>query len=728
MTVAPEAQERQVRGAELGERAPVALDLGGRIGSAAVEAVEARCQAERCDQVRAAEGLEAARIAGRYPAQLVQLEELRAREVERPRACAAHELGVERHRRGSGREQQYGRRLRAQRLGHEVGRAHGHGLGVGQALELHRGEEDTRRRRRLQVFLARDRRSARLARYGRAFALCPRNPVAPMPRLLVALALLLAPRIAQAEPQADDAARIVPAEAAVLVRLESARALDELVHAFAPITGADAARFELQVWLDSLASDEQAPDARPRLDPERPLYFALTLDPAGGPSWTVAAPVVNGQPFQLHATFGASTSQVVGSYAALTSRPVFEASTAASALFAGLHPGLVSVRIDLAKLIATFRPLIEMGLAQAEGALDQLPAGDMPFDVQPLLEVYLEGARALLDSARTLDLALERRGERLTLAGTFTEEAERLGEVAQADVGPLLGLLDPASPVQFAFNGKWTDSLVLVEDFVDAAFQVYPEPLRTDMQRLFAQQRALDPLLAPGAVASFDLGPAGMRAGYFLRTREPEQLMSALEALMRTLDHEGGLVRIGAAERLLVDGLEARVLPAEIRYEALQSLLTQASPDGAVGEPEKLHELQKLREGLQAIYGERMRMALAARGDLVAVCVAPNDSELRAALARLAAPALPDARLVALAERIEPGALGLAYQLDFGRFAGRLADAMQVLVPEALLFPDLDASLGFFGSLRGGTWSGGMTLSLAELAEFARAVGALRGR
>jgi hypothetical protein len=524
-----------------------------------------------------------------------------------------------------------------------------------------------------------------------------------------------------AAAQTDDVARILPADAAVLVRLESGQSWNDLAHALAPLVGEGAAGFDMQKTLDGMASDEADPATLPRLDPARPLFLAVTFDPGSGPGLTFAVPVSNGQPFRIHETFGTTKSTVVGNYAAITTLPEFVPSPTPNVHLAALRPGLVSVRVDLGALIATFRPLIEMGLAQAEAALDELPSEGMSFDFEPMMEAYLDAARDLLDSARTLDLALERSGEELSFRGDYTEAAERMPAGARADVGPMLGLLDPTSPVQVAFNGTWTDSLELFGDFVDAALDVYPEPLRSDMGRLLDQQRALGPLLAPGMVASFDLGPAGLRADYFLRASEPERLAAALEELMRTMDHEGGLVRVGAAERLVVDELEARVLPVEIRYESLEVMLAHVDP-GAVEEAEVDEAFRRMREGLQAIYGERLRLALAWRGDVVGVCVAANDSELRVALARLTAPALPDPRLPALLANVEAGATGFAYHIDFGRIAGRLAAAMQALTPETVAFPDLDASLDFWGSLHGSTWSGGTMLSLAELTEFARSV------
>lgn len=544
--------------------------------------------------------------------------------------------------------------------------------------------------------------------------------------LAVAPLALLAftPSSALLPAQGDDVARIMPADAAVLLRLESAQAWDDLMRAFAPLAGEGVELFELQRTLDGMASAEADPATLPRLDPARPLFAAVSFDPASGPTLTFAVPVTNGQAFSIDETFGPTTSTLVGSYAAVTNAPEFVPSTAPNPALAALRPGLMSLHVDLAQIIATLRPLIEMGLAQAEGALDQIPSEDMPFDIQPMMEVYLEMARDLIDSARVLDLALEHEGEQVSMRMAYTDSEERAPAAVLEDMGPMIGLMDPASPVQIAFNGKWTEYLSSFEDLIDASLEMYPEPLRSDMRRILEQQQNIGALLAPGLVSSFDMGPAGMRGAYYARATDPEKLLAALEQMLRSLDHEDGMVRLGASESLAIEGVEARSFSLEMRYESLLELFAQAAPEA--GEVQEA-ELAEMREALQALYGENLRMALARRGEIVALCVGASESDLRADLARLGAPAQPDPRMTALIQELEPGAMGFAYHADFGRFIGRMTEAMQALSPAAV-FPELDAAMDFWGSMRGASWSAGMRMDLAELIGFVREMETLEGK
>jgi hypothetical protein len=523
--------------------------------------------------------------------------------------------------------------------------------------------------------------------------------------------------------QENDAAWLVPPDSTILVRLESTRAWNELVRAFAPLAGDAAAQHDLQLLLDAMAVPAR-PGARsvpPRLDPARPLFFALTLDPSAGQFVTLVAPVVNGQPFRFQPTLGPTTNVVRGSYTGVSNRPGYAANTAPSALVAGLRPGLVSVHVELATLVAAYRPLVDMGLGQFETMLDQAPADDeVGLDVEPLMEAYLGAARALVDGAEALDLALARRGDELDLCFDYRQREERAPAAATADVTPLLGFLDPACSLRMVLNGKATDYLALFEEFTESVIGVYPEPLQSDVRRMVALVDELDPLLLPGLAAGFDFGAHGMHGTYVVRSAQPGDFQARIEEFLRTLDHDGGLLRVGEAEPIVAGGVEARVLSLEVQHEVLLSAVAEMSaPSGGLA-PEAE---QEFRATMETLYGRDLRLALVPRGELVALVLAGDEAELRADVARLATPAAADAKLARLLAKVEGGRLGFAYQLDFGRWMGQMFGALQGVLPApGVAFPDRSASVGFWGSSGGRTWSGGTTLDLSELIGFVQAM------
>lgn len=535
-----------------------------------------------------------------------------------------------------------------------------------------------------------------------------------MPLPLTGLVLAL---VSLAPPAQDAAAtRFIPPDAALLIRFESAQAWNQFVHAFAPLVP-DAATYDLQGMFDEMASAEarEHPATLAKLDPTRPLYVAFSFEAGGEPGMTLLAPSANDQPFQFDPSFGPTTSRIEGGYTVVTNRPAVTTHDGSGAALAALRPGLVSLHVDLANLIATYRPLIDMGLRQAEMMMDEVPGAEMTFDLQPLMEAYLDLARGLLDAAEGLDLALVRNGEELALRFDYTEKSARPFARSAGDVGPLLGFIDPAASIQMAYGGKWTEYFLLFEDFLEGVLAIYPEPLRADLERLFTLQKALDPLLAPGAAMGVGFGAGGPQGSYVMRSTDPEALVSAIEGLVRALDHEGGFVRIGAVETLAVEGLAARVLPVEFHFESLTHLF--AGLGGT--EPPPPEALQGMVDTLAALYGRSLRIALATAGERVLVVFDREDAGLRAGLARLTAPATPSPKLLALLARIEPGTVGFAYHFDIGQAMGQAFEAVRDVFPAQSL-PPAGFSLGSWMAVRDRTWSGGMVLRIDDLIRYAQ--------
>ncbi|HEX6884046.1 MAG TPA: hypothetical protein VF530_11760 [Planctomycetota bacterium] len=544
----------------------------------------------------------------------------------------------------------------------------------------------------------------------------------------LSLALVLSPSVPVLR-QEDPVAPLLPTDTAVLVRIESARAWDELVRELLE-GGDEASAYEgLQGLLDSMAESEVAPEERARLDLDAPLHLAVSFT-GGSNAVTLVAPVVNARPLRIHGEIlSAPRSSLHGNLAVVTNHAEEPGHPSTTPLLAQLPPGLLSARVDLATILATFRPLIDMGLQQAEMAIDSLPQGG-PFDLEPLFEAYLDAARDFLDSALALDVVLERDGDELTVRITYTQRTER-APAQTGDPAPLLACIDADSTGQVAFTGRAGDAYRQFGDLAEAALSMYPQPLRGDLERMVDLQLELDALMEPGIAASFDFGEQGMRACYVLRSSQPEELIGRFVELMRSLDHEGGLVRVGAASALEVDGLQAQVLPLEIQFASMMSAFQSMQPDvDATGGELDAEARQELEDMFGTLYGHDLRLALAHAGPLVLVSLANDEEVLRRDLGRLRAPGTPSPRMQRLLARIEPGAMGVAYHIELGRGLARMLEAFRTLAPdeEPISFTPTDAALGFFISQSGARWSFGAQLQLSELRELGRALAELEDR
>lgn len=524
-------------------------------------------------------------------------------------------------------------------------------------------------------------------------------------------------------PAGDAAARLVPDDAVALVRIESLAALAGLANAFQQLEG------EVEPYTPArILADLPYPGPAENVDPARPVYFALAFtsdQPAPGMTWIV--PLRAGVPHGIDNSEGVLTLHAEGDYLAVTDRPGAARPGAPSPLVAALVPGVAALHLDLAALVARFRPLLDTGLRQAETMVASLPRDEsLSFDPEAIFEWYLELARDTLASAEALDLALAHQGDALTLRGRYLVK-EGSVQVAPlyttVPLAPLAGWLDPEHPVQVLMNASPGDFLAQFEGLTEMALEIYPEPFRGDVERALELQRGLRDAFAPGLAIGTDFTTEGVHLYYVLRAKEPARVSAGIEEMVRAFDHGDGMVAVGAAERLAVAGFEGRVLPVELRHEAMQALLAGAGAEP----PEELG--REVEQAMDTLYGRNLRLAIATRGELVALVLANNDSLVRADLERLARPALPASKVLALAEEIPAGAFGLVQHFDFGRTMGRMMAAMRGVMDLPFgVFPELDFSFDLWGAVAEREYTGGARMDLAELLAFAKALREFEGK
>ena len=521
--------------------------------------------------------------------------------------------------------------------------------------------------------------------------------------------------------QTPSPAALVPADATVLVRFESLQRLADLAAAFGELSpDATPAAGEFLPLL-------QYPGAAAAVDPAQPVFISVSFSPElPAPSLAWIVPLLPGAEAGIDNTEGVLSLHQEGNYLAVHARPGVERPGAPSALVAALEPGIVSVHVDLARLVELFRPLIDMGLRQGEMELASMESGeDVPFDPEEMFEWFFDKAHETVDSAEALDLALGRKGSLLELRGRYRVKAgsaQVFGPVSTVPLASLAGHLDPTHPLQLVASGTWNDFMRPMADLVDVALEAYPEPLATDLGHVLELQRALSDVLLPGIAVSGDFTEEGIHVVYVLRAKDSARVMAGIQDMVLALDGGDGMIAVGPAEPLSVGGFEGRVLPVDMRIGAVQALA--ASSVGA-SEPEA-EELARMEEALHTIYGRHLRLALASRGEYVVMVLANNDALLRDDLARLAKPALPAAKMLDLAEQVPAGSLGVAYHLDFGRMMSRMMSAMSGLLdqPVPLLF-DQEFSLDTWGGALDREYVGGVRLDIAELIAFGQKMASL---
>lgn len=517
------------------------------------------------------------------------------------------------------------------------------------------------------------------------------------------------------DPAASDVARLVPADAFLTVRVESAERLHGLAVRLASlgdqVLPADAV---------ALLSEMDVPGDVAQIDLARPAFVALSLG-GGSVVPTFVVPARDAQAYAsslaAEATFA---SAVQGAYVGVSLRPGYAAAGAANPMVAALRPGLVSARVDLSTLIRTFRPMIEMGLGQVEMMMDQMPMDQAAgMDMGAMLEVYVDGLWAFVDSADQLDLVLDFDGKLLQQRSWLSTLPEspmaELGGSESYDLRPAAGWFDPAAGFSMLMA---CDMAKLLERFgptLDMLVDAYPAELSGVLKRYMEAYRPVLPLMGPVVAASGDFGAGGMRIAYGLFSPEPaklsEEMRVQLAAMASSATAEA--FSIGAPEEIEIAG--GRALRTRVSFD-IASLSAGLAPGGEA-DPEGLGQFQAM---MQAFYGAGgLQMVWRPLSDRLVMALGGDDAFAAATLvAKPRAFASLPPELRAAVESASGGSLALVYRIDYARilsgmapmFAGMGMDELDVLSGTDLRLP-----VTVWMSVAGPTWSAGAGVDIDQL-------------
>lgn len=532
--------------------------------------------------------------------------------------------------------------------------------------------------------------------------------------LLLSALLPLPASLAQGS-EAAEAARLVPADAFLAVRVESAERFHALAVRFARMGGDD-----VPADAAALLAEMDVPGDLAQIDAARPAYLALSL--GGAP--VVATFVVPARDAQAYATSLAGdatlSTAVLGSYVGVSMRPGYAAEAQASALAGALRPGLLTARVDLATLIRTFRPMIEMGLEQVEMMMDQMAEQqqDTPMDMGALLEVYVDGLWAFVDSADQLDLALDFDGrvlhQRASLSTLADSPLARLGGEGSYDLRPAACWIDPQAGFSMVMACDLAKTMERFGPALDTILGAYPAEFGAEMKRMLDAYRPLLPLMGPLTAASGDFAPGGMRMSYDFLCPDPAKLSAELRTQLGQLSASATseTFSITAPEEVELGG--SKSLRARLKFDVagLTETMTEGELDAA--------ELVPLQSMMTAIYGDgTMQMVWRPTADRLALALGGDDAFAASALAAKprAFDSLPP-ELRAAVESASGGALGLVYRIDYARILSDMApmfESMGMDEFDALEGTNLRMPVTFWMGTAGTTWSGGAGLDVDQL-------------
>lgn len=245
-------------------------------------------------------------------------------------------------------------------------------------------------------------------------------------RLAAGLVLLLLAAPAAAGSDSDTLAALLPCDVVMTFHAPTIRGLDDALAAACELAGEPVR--DHAVLMDMISSP--ALDAlTDRLDPDGPLCLALgTPNPFGGGAQTVTAVFrTDLSPEETEAALAGLAADPslsgrvgAGGLVAVSTDPDYVPCGGMADLVADLPADDLSLRMDLAAIVAALRPMVEYGLgAMAATAAQPADPGADPPVAPPLTpaqaEALGEAVHGLMDSLDRLDVGLDVSGDEARL-------------------------------------------------------------------------------------------------------------------------------------------------------------------------------------------------------------------------------------------------------------------------------------------------------------------------
>ena len=566
--------------------------------------------------------------------------------------------------------------------------------------------------------------------------------VRPHPRFALQEA---APKV-QAPGDADDEfARLVPSDACVVVRARSLQSVYDTVREVAHSIDKSADLGSIQALIARL--DGRIDVTQIALD--RPVGLAMTLDAQGANTITAIVPAVDARALAASFVIPAEKARVLaeGRFVVITDFPGYSPADKPSPNASGMAPGDITVRVDAAKLIAMFRPVIDQTLDSFERAFAS-GAGRPPsaFGVSAILERYVSWARTLVDSAETLDFAASNNAGTLAFSGALTCRAGSamatwLGG-AKLDLARASRLLDPGAALQYVIAGDMPKLCASVTSILAAIADKAPEDMRDSLGDALHSFDALGAQLGSSVVTNGDWTADGLRGCAYVQAKDPAALLASYLAL---LDHDvlarsGCQVRIGPDVELA--GVKWKSVQIKFDAEAWARLTggsAESDEDGETGEggEEKVEpaevDVHVLQEAIDRLYGAQgMQLALAPKADQLVVLFGIDEARARAALARVdAKTAALDPALAAAIARVDKSNGALVMRFDYGTLVEQTLGLLHG-IGGSTDFVDALAGLHLpvttWAAIDGRVWKAGLTVRIDDIGRCAAAIEQSFGR
>ncbi|MFB3065331.1 MAG: hypothetical protein ACE10D_02355 [Planctomycetota bacterium] len=433
----------------------------------------------------------------------------------------------------------------------------------------------------------------------------------------------------EAQSVPDELARLVPADTMMLLYIPSLARAEAGVQAIAKAI--DPAAEPPNVAGDMLGDLGVPLDL---VDPERPIAFAMsTPSPGEMPSPTVVLPIVDAG--RVRKEFApknpASNLTVFESYAVISTKADYKPAARPARVMTSIPKGDFVLRLDLATVLAKFRPFLELAMMQQQRAAPP-PNEAFSEGYRAGQELGMKWVRSWMDSAESMDLSATVSGTDIDLDVAFTvkEGSPMHGSPVKAASGlSALARLLPASndPVVCLVRIDRES----IEDFMDPLLASI-STLASENEKEFAAEfsgrlHEVVKTMGTHVAASMGFSEKSPEMTLVLQPDDPAAFAKLLEEMLRSAIEHGESAELVSTSEVKVDDVTVHRLDMRITDKS-----PRAVPVSGGKSKERVTELYVA----PAVVGERIVLVVGQSDERIeaAVRAAKGEGKLPEAAAK----------------------------------------------------------------------------------------------
>lgn len=518
--------------------------------------------------------------------------------------------------------------------------------------------------------------------------------------------MLLAPSVALGQ---SDLEALIPQDAFFVARASSLGQLEDvsvaLAEAFAAVETAPSLTDGFLGHLTSLRKD-------------LPAAFAVSLR-GGEMITTLILPTSDaaGMRAQVDAAPDSATPIIRGAYVGFCDGSEYKGGGAA--FMRGFPAGTLAMRLDVAKLIEVYGPMIEMGLDQARMMIDE-GLGAVPdtgMEMEAIMDLYFDAIDNFLLSAQILDVSTNLTDGEWTLEGALQVGPKspmgRLASDTRCDLTSMArSIQGEGNVVSFVTGFNYGEVMEGYMELMDEIMSIYPEEMRAPLTGIMKAYSESLKDAGPSMGGAFNMD-GGMNFTYVMEATQPESVVADMRSIYSNKDWQNEMFNFDAPSDLTIDGVAG--FQSRMHMD-VQALVTEGLND------------QNLKPFMDAIYGpDGLPVWIGSTEKHLVITGGSNLNNRQQTLQRIKQPSAS----------LSPGmdwalkAMGtstpsMAMEMDIVAALRQLAPTLGSMGSAIPTLPeDLPSSATFteYFVIDGPVWRGGLRLPLKPWAEFIRAYG-----